>query len=140
MSKRFLGLDLGESKIGLALSDSNALIAQPYQVLQYRGRDTLLSQLREIVLKEEVSALVVGLPYNKDGGLGRAAEKVKETAAFLEENLKLPLEFIDERFTSLEVAALLREEKLSLKRKKRASHSVAAALILQTFLDLRKRV
>jgi len=139
MSARLLGLDPGLNHIGLALSDPSGLLASPYSVIHYQGKKDLIAQLSQIVTKEQVQGLVIGLPLNKDGSKGKAALETEKLSQLLERNLNLPAYFIDERFTSQQAQTILNTGKMSLEKKKELTHKLSAALILQTYLDRQKK-
>lgn len=135
---RWMGLDVGQRRIGIALSDPLELFAQGYGVLE---RCASLNQdfraLKEIIDKEAVEGIVVGLPRNMDGTEGIMAEKVREFSKRLEERTGLPLFFWDERLSTVAAERVLLEADLSRKKRKQKIDQVAAVFILQNFLDSR---
>jgi len=140
MKNRLLGLDHGKNHIGLALSDPSGLLASPYLVINYLSKKELLTQLSDIIAKEQVNGLVIGLPLNKDGRKGKAAEEIEKFADFINHNLKLPVYLIDERFTSQQANVILNSSKMNLQKKKELTHKLSAALILQSYLDRQKNL
>lgn len=127
---RLLGIDHGRARLGLALSDPSGLLATPLQTLDARRLKPLLESLKKIVRDHQVEALVLGLPLQlQDGAEGTQAQAVRKFARILQERLELPVHFQDERLTSQEASRLARQN----------LDSVAAALILQAYLDERKR-
>ena len=140
MINRLLGLDHGKNHIGLALSDPSGLLASPYLVINYLSKKELLTQLSDIIAKEQVNGLVIGLPLNKDGSKGKAAEEIEKFADFLNHNLNLPVYLIDERFTSQQANVILNSSKMNLQKKKELTHKLSAALILQSYLDRQKNL
>lgn len=131
---RYLALDLGEKRMGLALSDPLRLIAQPLGFLLRKGDETDLTALKELSQKHGVGLMVVGLPRSLDGSLGREAEKAQQFAALLARELDIPVELWDERLSTVEATRRLRESGT----KKMSKDALAAALILQGFLDRRR--
>jgi len=133
---RYLGIDIGTKRTGLAISDATGLIARPLEVIG-SGADpqALARSLRPIVEREEVEALVVGLPRRMGGEDGPEAEHAREAARQLEAVLGLPATLWDERLTTVEATARLIEAGVRRKQRKAVVDKVAAALILQSFLD-----
>jgi putative Holliday junction resolvase len=135
-----LALDVGDVRIGLALSDELALTAQPFLTLENRGRSTLL-KISEIIVAHKVQRLVIGLPLELDGGEGKQAAK---TRAFADKLLRylsgrpacggVDVEFVDERLTSREAERLLRGSTLKDRDRKEALDKISAALILEAYL------
>lgn len=131
-----MGLDVGEKRIGIALSDPLGLVAQPLEVVK---REKALERLKEIVLAYGVQEVVVGLPLRPDGSLSLQAQRIWEFARQLEASLGLPVRYWDESFTTHEAERLLLQADQSRKRRKRTKDKVAAALILQGYLEARKK-
>lgn len=129
---RYLGVDSGSKRVGLAVSDSAGILASPLEVVE---RDRAAARVASLVDELRIGGLVVGLPTGLSGGEGRSAEDARALGAELAEATRLPVVFVDERFTSrLAEDALL---KTGMRRKGRRSRvdKAAAALILQDFLD-----
>lgn len=129
-----LGLDLGTKTLGLALSDKMGIIASPYKLIKYNNQDELIEELLEIIDKEKVEVLVLGLPKNMDNTLGFASQRSLEFKEKLEKKTNLPIELIDERLSTVEAEKILIST--DMKRKKRKEHidNTAAAIILDTYL------
>jgi putative Holliday junction resolvase len=135
---RILALDWGTVRVGLALSDAGGVMASPYDTLPAKPIERLLQSLQRIVKDEEVERLVVGLPLNMDGSEGASAEKAQELAKLLEDNLPVPVRMLDERLTSFEAERKLREIGRKPSRDKGRVDRVAAAILLQEYLDSMK--
>jgi putative Holliday junction resolvase len=137
---RWMGLDIGQRRIGIALSDPMELFAQGYGVLE-RGASLNqdLHRLNEIISKETVEGIVVGLPKNMDGSEGFMAEKVRAFSEKMKERFDLPLFFWDERLSTVAAERVLLEADLSRKKRKQKIDQVAAVFILQNFLDSRNK-
>lgn len=133
-----LGIDLGERRVGLAITDEGGMMALPFKTLHIRGRKHLLSELSEIVKKYAVTDIVVGLPKTLKGEIGEAARKVMEEAAWYESRLGLPINFWDERLTSQEVERYLQEADIHYTRRKELRDQMAAQKILQSYLDYQR--
>ncbi|MBI2955993.1 MAG: Holliday junction resolvase RuvX [Acidobacteria bacterium] len=132
---RTLAIDLGSKNIGLAVSDPTGLIAQGLPTLRRTNKRADLAHLRELVEALGVERLIVGHPLHLKGFAGARAQEAERFAAWLRRALKLPVELYDERLTSVEAEHLLRARGGSSKKRKEAVDRVAAALILQSYLD-----
>jgi len=121
---KILGLDIGDSKTGYAIADSDVPIATPRGVIEEQNRDKLILRITEIILKEKIEIIVIGVPLNLKGEVAHQAEKVLTFIKHLKKAVDVPIETIDERLTSK--ASRCRDD-----------DSYAAAMILQTWLDLK---
>lgn len=132
---RILGLDVGEKRIGLAVSDELGITAQGIDTVIRRETVADLNQIIEIIKEKEISKLVVGLPKNMNGTLGPQAEKVKEFVEKLTAKCPLEIVYWDERLTTVAAQRSLLEGDVSRKKRKMAVDRIAAVLILQGYLD-----
>lgn len=137
---RTLAVDLGARRVGLALSDEGGKLATPYQVLNVTSPQHAIEQVLQVIRKEGVQRLVVGLPLNMNGTVGHAAREAADWAARLNEQPKLALVFVDERLSSFDAEQRLVErkrggEKITRGQKKQQLDALAAAMFLQEFLD-----
>lgn len=132
---RIMGLDVGEKRIGIAISDPLGWTAQGHSVLQRSSLKNDMAKLKELCQQLECQLLVVGLPRNMDGTLGFKAEEIQEFAAVLRENIGLPIEYWDERLTTRSAERVLLEADLSRRKRKQVIDKVAAVYILQSYLD-----
>lgn len=135
-----LGLDIGSKRIGVAGCDGTGLIASGITTIKRTSFIEDLAQLQGIVQEREVQVLVVGLPYSLDGNLGFQARKVQNYAKRVEAALGIPLEYIDERLTSVQAEEMLKAEGVSPSQNKGLIDRKAASLILQQWLDLRRKI
>lgn len=135
---RILGLDLGEKTIGVALSDPLGWTAQGITTLR-RGKDKEadLAAIAALVEKFNVERVVIGLPLNMDGSMGPQALAALEFAGELQRRLNLPVETWDERLTTVAAEKVLLEGDVSRRGRKKVLDKLAAALILQNYLDRR---
>jgi putative Holliday junction resolvase len=137
---RALGLDLGSKRIGVALSDSDGSLALPYEVLQRTGdRERDHRAIAAIVDETESEVVVVGVPYSLDGGTGPMAKRYRAEARRLRATLAVPVETYDERLTTVTAERALRETDLSGRARRKVVDQVAAAVMLQSWLDHRAR-
>ncbi len=136
---KILALDLGEKRIGLAISDETHTVARGLAVYTRRSWQSDLEYLKGVVQSEGVELIVVGLPVNMNGSPGPKAEETLQFQSQLRETLKLPVELFDERLTTVEAERVLLEADLSRRKRKAIRDQLAAVLILQGFLDRRRR-
>jgi putative Holliday junction resolvase len=122
-------------RIGLAISDPDRKIAFPLTTYTRRDRDADAGWFRDIVTKESVSALVVGLPVHTTGREGQKAGEARAFGAWLAEATGLPVFFYDERFTTVLAESALWEAGLTHKKRKARRDRVAAQILLQAYLD-----
>ena len=132
---RILGLDWGESRIGVAVSDLLGLTAQPVCVIS--EKDTVLQIEKIIAQASQLSAekIVIGMPKNMNGSIGERGEKTQEFVALLSEKTDLPIIYWDERLTSVAAHRALAEGQVSGKKRKGIVDKIAAVFILQGYLD-----
>src|SRR6185295_41741 len=137
---RTLAIDLGARRVGLALSDDGGQFATPHEVLQVTSADAAVAPILALIKKEKVQRLLLALPLNMDDSLGPAAQKTIEWSRKLSTQSELPILFVDERLSSFEaeqqlIARKRAGEKLTRSRKKQQIDALAAANLLQAFLD-----
>ena len=133
---RVLGLDLGSRRIGVALSDQTATIASPYDMIERRGdRSTEHVLLADLVVSTDAELVVVGLPRSLNGRDGPAAQGVRAEVAELASRLKVPIELWDERLSTVTANRALIEGGVRRKARRGSVDKVAAAVILQSWLD-----
>lgn len=134
-----LGLDIGSKRVGIAGCDGTGLIATGITTLVRSSFDRDVACLRELVRSRGVKILVAGLPYSMNGELGNQARQVQKYAGRIAEALELPLEYADERLTSVEAEELIQAQGMSPSQNKGSIDRKAAALILQRWLDMRRQ-
>jgi putative pre-16S rRNA nuclease len=132
---RFLAIDHGTKRMGIALSDELKLIAQPLEFIPAEPFANFLKRLNEIITGKDVALIVVGLPRNMDGSLGPAALKVQEFVVALKSALTIPIRTWDERLTSAQANRVLLDAKVRRDKRKQVVDAAAAAILLQSFLD-----
>ncbi len=137
---RYLGLDVGDRRIGIALSDETATLATGLDTYERVGSRKDLKRLAALVREHGVSEVVVGLPRKLDGTNGPQAEKVLAFMDELRPVVKVPVVAWDERFTSVVAQQALREADVSTRGRRGLTDKVSAILILQNYLDYRKVV
>jgi putative Holliday junction resolvase len=132
---RFLGVDVGRARIGLALGDDVLWTARPLRVVARRADAATLADIAHSAREFEVDRAVVGLPINMDGSEGPAARHAREFAAKLAAALGVPVALFDERLSTFEADTRLREQGFSAKDRRSRVDAEAAAVILQGWLD-----
>lgn len=132
---RSLGIDFGEKRIGLAISDPAGRLAVPLATLERRNDRSALRQIAEIARREGVERLYLGEPVDLYGQRGAVAERVRRFGARLAEMTGLPLELVDEALTSVEAGRRLREAGIDARREPGRIDAVAAQILLQDALD-----
>ena len=130
-----LGLDVGLKRIGVAGCDGLGLLATELTTIERSSFKNDVKQIRKIVAEREVNILVIGLPYSMDGSVGFQAKQVMKYAKRLGKALELPIEYVDERLTSVEAEEQLKANKRYSSKDKGLIDRRAAAIILQQWLD-----
>lgn len=128
-------MDLGSKRIGLALSDPDGLFASPLLVLQRQGGKADLAQVARLAEEYEAEAIVVGMPLNLRGERAEAASHAADEIKVLRRYTVLPIHTYDERLTSAAAGRALQESGLDGRQRRQVTDKVAAALMLQSFLD-----
>jgi putative Holliday junction resolvase len=139
ITMRLMGLDVGDKRIGVALSDEGAVIASPRETLERKGSQKDIAHLLELARREEVSEIVVGMPWKLDGSSGPQAEKVSRFVEALRAATSIPVLTWDERLSTVGAERAMIEADVSRAKRRGAVDRVAAALILQGYLDARRQ-
>lgn len=136
---RVVGLDLGERRIGVAVSDRGGTLAVGHGVIERVGDEpTDLAALAAVVAELEAERVVVGLPLSLDGSFGPAAQRAQAEAAALAETVQVPVDLIDERLTTTSATRSLAAAGVRGRARRRVVDEVAATIILQSWLDGQK--
>ena len=134
---RILGLDYGSKTVGVAMTDALGMTVQPYKTIQ-RDRESklrqTLSEIAEIVEQYQIEKIVMGLPLNMDDTEGDRAAKTRDFAEKLKLRVAVPIEFTDERFTTMEAEEILDQSGIPRSEQKKVIDQVAAQLILEQYL------
>jgi putative Holliday junction resolvase len=134
---RLLGIDYGDRRFGLALTDRSGAVALPLDVVE--GEEALWRRLTELLSEEEIQQIVLGLPRNMDGTLGPKAKQVLAFKTRLEARLGLSVETWDERLTTVQAERLLRDGGLSSRDRRRSRvDMVAAQILLQSYIEAQR--
>ena len=135
---RYLGLDLGSRTLGVALSDKTGLIASNYKTIRHNEEyDKLIDIVKDLVLELEADAIVLGFPKNMNNTIGPKGELSLSFKKELEKVLDVPVYLQDERLSTKSATDILIASDVSRKNRKKVVDSMAASIILQTYLDRR---
>lgn len=136
---RIMALDVGEVTLGVAMSDELGITAQPITTLDRRGLKHDLRAISDLVSKHEVSTIVIGLPLRLSGAVGTSATAALEFAERVRTRVNLPVITWDERYSTMQAERVLLEGDVSRRKRRSVINQVAAAIILQSYLDSRPR-
>ena len=131
---RLMGIDFGDARVGIALSDPLCIMSQGYKTIKNDGTDSLYSEISDIIKEKEVTKIVVGLPKNRDNSEGFRTDATKEFVEKLKMVTEVPIEFCDERLTTVSAHGFLSEMNVRGKKRKGAVDTLSAALILETYM------
>ncbi len=135
---RVLGIDYGEARIGVAITDEMQVIVSPLEVIHTKKVDPVM-RIKEIVAEKDVREIVLGMPYLLSGREGRLAEEVKKFKERLEKILTVPVTLYDERFTSKIAERELRSRGIKPSRNKAKVDLFAAGILLEDYLEYKRR-
>jgi len=135
MTARALGIDHGDARIGLAISDELGMLAHPLETIHLREVANPVARIAEIVGRDKIGQIVLGMPRNMDGSYGPASEKVRAFAEQLKVATPCPVKLWDERLTSVAAQRSLHEAGRTVKNSREVIDQVAAQMILQGWLD-----
>jgi putative Holliday junction resolvase len=136
---RIIGLDLGTKTLGISMSDFTETVATTYKTINYNDFNVLLRELKSILEDNKVSEVVLGLPKNMNNSLGPAAERSLEFGKLVEDNLNIRVIYQDERLSTKQANSYMLMADMSRKKRKEKVDSLAANIILQSYLDRKKR-
>jgi putative Holliday junction resolvase len=134
---RVLAIDHGTKRMGIALSDETATIAQPLEFIPAEPFADFLARLKQLITEKQVDQILIGMPRNMDGSYGPAALKVQEFVAVLKETTAIPIKTWDERLTSAQANRMLIQADVRRDKRKQRVDAAAAAILLQSYLDSR---
>ncbi len=133
--KRALGIDLGEARIGVAVSDELGMLAHPLETIVVKECADPLARVAQLAKEKDVSDVIIGMPKNMDGTTGAAAEKARAFADKLREKVECTVRLWDERLTTVAAQRALHEAGRNVKQSRAVIDQVAAQMILQGWLD-----
>ena len=135
---RIMGLDIGNKTIGVAVSDLMGLTAQGVTTIKRVGKKKDIEAIKQIISEKQVNKIVSGLPKNMNGTVGPQGEKVQKFCELLKEETNLPIEFWDERLSTVAAERSLIEGNVRRENRKKVIAMLAAVIILQGYLDLKR--
>ncbi len=133
--KRVLALDIGDKRIGVAVSDTLGILATPLTILERQGEDKDVSSVIDLVKKLDAGQIVAGMPRSLNGRIGHQAQKVMAFVEILKRQTEVPVVLRDESFTSLTAQQLMREAGTKKRKEKTHDDAAAAAVLLQSYLE-----
>ncbi len=137
---RILGIDYGEARTGLAVSDDTETVATVIGTVHERDKERLADRITETCQAERIEKIIMGLPKNMDGTEGFRAEHTRKFAAMLAERMPaLPIEFYDERMTTMVASRFMMEANTKGKKKKASIDALSAQIILQDYLERNRK-
>lgn len=136
---RILGIDYGEKRIGVAISDPLGITAQGLPTIEYANIQEVLQRISNIIREKEVGMIVVGLPKHLNNSLGEKAQAAMSFANLLKKHINIPVNTVDERLSTVRAHRAMLEGDLSRKKRKERVDMITAQLILQDYLDRIKR-
>lgn len=136
--KRLMGVDYGDKRVGIALSDALCIISSAFEVYQSKGEDDAIAHIASLVKEYNVSDIAFGLPLNMDGSEGERAILHKTIGQKIQEVSGAKVHFIDERLTSAEAEDYLIEARVDWKKRKEVIDKISAQIILQTYMNSKK--
>ncbi len=134
-----MALDVGEARVGVAISDALGFSAQPIATIRRAGIARDLTKVADLARQHEVTTIVVGLPLRLDGEAGPAAASILRFVERLQRKVGIPVVTFDERFSTVQAERALLEGNVSRRRRRDAVDRIAAAIILQAYLDSRRQ-
>ena len=133
---KYLGIDFGEKRVGIAVSDLDKAIVFPRDYLEYKNLPSLIKSVGDLCAEEQVVKVIIGLPIEMDGTWGEKAKKVLQFGEKLKKQLpSVGIEYFDERLTTLGASRMLRGQGVKAKEQRKGIDSVSATIILQNYLN-----
>lgn len=135
MKHRKMGIDYGDVRIGIALTDALCMISSPYEVYKNKGEEDALNHIIELIKQYDVDGIAMGLPLNMDGTEGERAQIHRKFGEKLEELSGVKVDYIDERLTSAEAEEILISSGVRREKRKELIDKISAQIILQSYID-----
>jgi putative Holliday junction resolvase len=135
MQGKIAGIDYGTVRIGIAVSDADRILASPYETYIRKSPDKDAQYFRQLVSEERITRFVVGLPLHLSGDLSEKAKEALQFGRWLNQTTGIEIDYMDERYTSVEAEHLLREAGLTDKKRKERRDKLAAQILLSAYLE-----
>ena len=132
---RLLGIDPGKNRVGIAISDENKVVSTPLKTILKKNNSNFLSEIKEIILENNVKGIIIGHPINMDGTSGPSAQSAKDFAAYISSNVSIPVSMWDERLSSQGAFNLSSNLDINVSKKIEKLDQNAASFILQGAID-----
>ena len=136
---RLLGIDPGKNRVGIAISDENKVVSTPLKTILKKNNSNFLSEIKEIILENNVKGIIVGHPINMDGSTGPSAQSAKDFAVYISNNVSIPVSMWDERLSSQGAFNLSSNLDINVSKKVDKLDENAASFILQGAIDYIRR-
>lgn len=136
---KIMSVDYGDVRTGIAFCDKNEVLASSYAVIKEDYLPKLINKILDIVIKEKPELIVIGLPKNMDGSYGFRSEKCIQLKEEIEKNVDIPVDFEDERLTTVIAHDILSANNVRGKKRKAVVDAVSAVVILQSYIDKRRK-
>lgn len=136
---KIMSVDYGDARTGIAFCDKNEILATAYTVINESYQPKLINRLKDIIDKEKPELVVIGLPRNMDGSYGFRAEACRELGAILAESADIAVDYEDERLTTVIAHDILSSNNVRSVKRKNTIDAVSAVVILQSYIDKRKK-
>lgn len=135
IQKKVLALDIGERRVGLAVSDELGMLAHPFRTLKWEGQKNFINTIKQIIEEEHIAKLVIGIPYNLNGSMSKKTEEIKKISDQIQDQLFIEVIEIDERLTTKMAKQVLHAVGKKPSKNRDKIDQVAAVYILQSYLD-----
>lgn len=136
---RIMGIDYGKSRIGIAISDELEIFATPYKTIKNTSVHEILAKISQIIERENIGAIVIGLPYHQDGSASQQTQEVEKFIRTLKQNFDKKIDTFDESYSTVEANEILIGKGVSIRKSKEKIDQIAAAIILQNYLNNKKK-
>ena len=136
---RLLGIDPGKNRVGIAISDENKVVSTPLKTILKKNNSNFLSEIKEIILENNVKGIIIGHPINMDGSTGPSAQSAKDFAVYISNNVSIPVSMWDERLSSQGAFNLSSNLDINVSKKVDKLDENAASFILQGAIDYIRR-
>lgn len=133
-----MAVDFGKSRTGLAICDKSEILAYPLEVIEEKDSEALAEKIKNKIIENKAEIIVIGLPKNMDGTIGESAERVQNFAKILQQKTALPIDFIDERRTTITAHEYLNKTNVRGKKRKSIIDAVSATIMLESYLGGRR--
>lgn len=138
--KRIMGIDYGDARVGIAVSDLLGITAQGVETIKNKNKTVLFDRLKELICEYDPETIIIGMPKNMDGSIGFRGEKTMVFAEDLKKIYEGKIDFCDERLSTVSAINTLNMTNTRGEKRKKVIDTVAAAVILQTYMDAQKNL